>query len=126
MSLCFSSSLKCRLEFTHLNGVQLPSITILFISSGTYIYIYSYRLRKNALEYVLNRNSELLYASFIPGNTYLPKVFPIVTGVIMFMVALLSLKVRHPKLKYKRGPDLLKILYCTPLPRVCYIVARGP
>ena len=27
----------------------------------------------------------------------------------MFMVALLSLKVRHPKLKYKRGPDFLKI-----------------
>ena len=42
------------LEFTHLNSVQLPSITILFISSGTYTY--SYCLRKNALAYVLNRN----------------------------------------------------------------------
>ena len=28
-------------------------------------------------------------------------MFPIVTGVIMFMVALLSLKVRHPKSKKK-------------------------
>ena len=39
MSLCFSSSLKRWLEFTHLNGVQLPSITLLFILSGAYIQL---------------------------------------------------------------------------------------
>ena len=31
-----------------------------------------------------------------------------------------------PKIEVQRGPDFLKILYCKPLPRVCYIVARGP
>ena len=70
------------------NGVQLPSITISFISSETYTY--SYRLRKNALAYVLNRNYGILYASFIPGNTYTKCVYrkavlicliPIVAGV---------------------------------------------
>ena len=46
----------------HLNGVQLPSITILFISPGTYTY--SYRLRKNALARVLNRNYGIIICQF--------------------------------------------------------------
>ena len=53
------------------------------------------------------------------------EVKTIVTGVIMFMLALISLKDRHPKTSKMEALIFLKILYCTPLPRVCYIVAGG-
>ena len=57
VSLCFSYFLK----FTHLNGVQLSSITIFLFRQGR---IYSTRLRKNALAFVLNRNYGIIICQF--------------------------------------------------------------
>ena len=44
----------------------------------------------------------------------------------MFMVALLSWKVRHPKSKKKRGPDFLKSFYIVHHYLECVISWRAP
>ena len=110
VSLGVSFFLKCQLEFTHLNGVQLPSITILFIASETYIWLpftqkrISVRIKPKLWDYymqvlflVIRIQSVCRKAILICFQLW--QVFPIVAGVITFMVALESLKVRHPKTK---------------------------
>ena len=54
-----------------------------------------------------------------PGVSNFDRCYHVYGGITFFEGS-------APKIEEKSGPDFLKILYCTPLPRVCYMVARGP
>ena len=74
-----------------------------------YIYIYIQSVCRKAILICLN--------PIVAGVSNCDRCYHVYGGITFFEGS-------APKIEVKRGPDLSKILYCTPLPRVCYIVAR--